>query len=251
MSRAPVRRGDSVTARHRPQLGGARHRSDATSPVSFPERLIMTRRLVTRRAARASSTAAMASPRSAGFARSIKGVAARSTAAAAAAIWCSTSEARPNAARRSSPRDASTAWYALASAAASGTTLVRSEEAREARSGSLDRLAASSRSAAAIATTMAAADPAAGPGGSAASSSRKWATESSVRFATGTPAMWSSRCRLIRAARRAADAVRMRASARQRATICDQVLLSDRTAVEPAFEDLARAGSVPSLRRQG
>ncbi len=208
----------------------------------------MTRRSLTRRAARASSTAATASPRSAGFARSTRGDAASSTAAAAAAILRRTSEAALNADSCASPRDPSTASYARASASASGTTVVRSEEACEESPCSPDRLAASSRSAAAIATTTAAADPAAGPGGSAASASRKSATESSVRFVSRTSAMSASRCRLVRAAGRGVDAVRVSAGTRQSSAIGDQIFLTDRTTVEPALQDLACAGRVACLR---
>ncbi len=40
------------------------------------------------------------------------------------------------------------------------------------------------------------------------------------------------------------------AGASELATVDDQILVSDRSTLKPAFEDFARAGSIPSLRGQ-
>src|SRR6266496_6835342 len=58
-------------------------------------------------------------------------------------------------------------------------------------------------------------------------------------------------CCFVEAAGGVAGAVGVRAGARERAAIDDQVFLADRTTSKPAFQDLAHAGRVAGLREQG
>src|SRR5437867_8805491 len=57
-------------------------------------------------------------------------------------------------------------------------------------------------------------------------------------------------CRFVGAAGGVARAVRMSAGAREHAAIDDQVLLTYRTTVEPALEDLPRSRRIAGLRGQ-
>ena len=57
-------------------------------------------------------------------------------------------------------------------------------------------------------------------------------------------------CRFVGAARGVAGTVGVGAGAGQLACVDDQVLVADRSALEPALEDLARPGGVTGLGRQ-